>query len=211
MNHDEPEYPFDPKYDLHDGDFYSPDEMEAIRKERGEQPEEAKPTLKVIQNGKKLGVRAKKKLARDIEAAWNECKDEKHPNVGYTIVPDFVLRAIAKDDRVNPKHVPIFALALAREMRWMFLGKGHNEGENGKWSLGRWASIEDIAAENLTTYHLAREYVYWRNSSPWCRRWRHDRVWHWHPNELYLDFLESGKQKPAATERKAPRKKGEGT
>jgi hypothetical protein len=142
----------------------------------------------------KRGVRAKNKLAKDLEAAWNRCMEGKDENdessifYGFTAVPDIVLRAVFRSN-CKLKDITTYAFMLSREIRWMFLNKGNVN----KWSRGRFASIQQIAVESSSTLHTAKYYVQWRNAQPWCEKWKHDRVWHWRPNEQFLGFLEGGR------------------
>jgi hypothetical protein len=188
--------------------------LDYFENEEAEQPEEAKPTLKVIQNAKppKRGVRARKKLAQELQAAWEKCmegKDEDGQSSmyhGFTAVPDDVLWAVALSG-CNEKDVPTYALMLSREIRWLFL----NNGRVNKWARGRFATIQQIGVETLSTLHVARGYVQWRNGQPWCERWKTSRAYHWHPNEEFIEFLESGRRAADAAARKAARQKRGGT
>jgi hypothetical protein len=174
--HDEPEYPFDPKYDLHDGDFYSPEEMEVLRRERGEQPEEAKPTLKVIQNAKKRGVR--RKFGEDLKVAWSESSDR-----GFMKVPYDIWNWVAT--RCQPNDVLPFTMLLCYDLSWFPARKNKPH----RWGIGRWSTVERMAIATKTTVYQVRKYQDWKKKQPEFEVWVSRHGTHFRPIEAFIEVL----------------------
>jgi hypothetical protein len=148
--------------------------LDYFETEEAEQPEE------VVETTKRLGVRARNKLSKDLQQAWNESKAQGKFIIVLNDVWDWVR------SRSDPNDLLSYTLLLSYDLSWLW----SNKGNRNRWGIGRFTTIERMAEATGATEYQIKKYRAWLRKQNCFELWRSRLGTHFRPTEEFIAVLE---------------------